>query len=254
MDFEGKVAIVTGAGKGIGRATALAFAREGAAVAVVDRDAAAAAAVTAEIGEGRARAVTADVSRAADAERVVAEVLGAFGGVDVLHNNAGIQHYGDVVETTEEDWDRVLAVNLKSIFLMSKYAIPEMLKRGGGAIVNTASVQSYYNQKRVAPYAASKAAILGLTRSMAIDFARRNVRVTAVCPGSIETPMLHYAAETLVGGDAREVISRWGEKILMGRVGRPEEIAEVVLFLASPRASYVNGSAHLVDGGMLAGF
>ena len=206
-----------------------------------------------EIGT-RARFVRADVSRAVDAGRAVAEVVASFGGVDVLHNNAGIQHYGDVLETTEEEWDRVLAVNLKSIFLMSKYTIPEMLRRGGGAIVNTASVQSYYNQKRVAPYATSKAAILGLTRSMAIDFARRNIRVTAVCPGSIETPMLRYAAETLVGGDLDEVINRWGEKILMGRVGRPEEIAEVVLFLASPRASYVNGSAHLVDGGMLAGF
>jgi NAD(P)-dependent dehydrogenase (short-subunit alcohol dehydrogenase family) len=184
----------------------------------------------------------------------VAAVVEAFGGVDILHNNAGIQHYGDALETTEEEWDQVLSINLKSMFLMAKYTIPEMIKRGGGAIINTASVQSYINQPRVCPYAASKAAILGLTRSLAIDFAPHNIRATAVCPGSIETPMLHYAAETLVGGDPNTVIQKWGQDILMGRVGRPEEIAEAVLFLASPRAAYITGSAHLVDGGFMARF
>jgi NAD(P)-dependent dehydrogenase (short-subunit alcohol dehydrogenase family) len=253
MEYAGKVAIITGGGKGIGRATALAFAREGATVAIVELDAAAGEAVAAEIGE-RGRFIPADVTRAADAERAVAETVAAFGGVDVLHNNAGIQHYGDALETTEEEWDRVLSVNLKSMFLMAKYAIPAMIARGGGAIVNTASVQSYANQPRVCPYAASKAGVLGLTRSLAIDFAKNNIRVTAVCPGSIDTPMLHYAAETLVGGDAKSVIRGWGEQVLAGRVGRPEEIAEVVLFLASPRASYITGSAHIVDGGMMAGF
>lgn len=253
MEFAGQVAIVTGGGNGIGRATALAFGREGASVAVIDRDAAAGEAVAAELGE-RGRFVRADVTRRDEVEAAIAEVAAAFGGVDILHNNAGIQHYGDAVETTEEEWDQVLAVNLKSMFLMSKFAVPEMIKRGGGAIVNTASVQSYYNQRRVCPYAASKAGILGLTRSMAIDFARDNIRVTAVCPGSVDTPMLHYAADTLVGGDAGAVIQGWGEQILLGRVGQPEEIAEAVLFLASRRGSYITGSAHLVDGGFLSGF
>ncbi len=253
MEFSGKVAIVTGGGKGIGRATALAFAREGARVAVIDLDAEAGQAVVAELGDA-GHFVQADITRSDQVAAGVAEVVTRFGGVDILHNNAGIQHYGIVTETSEEEWDQVLAINLKSIFLMSKAVRPEMIARGGGAIVNTASVQSYFNQARVAPYAASKAAILGLTRSMAIDYARDNIRVLAVCPGSVETPMLHYAAETLVGGDTDAIIARWGSKITMGRVGQPEEIAETVLFLASPRASYMTGSAHLVDGGFMAGF
>ena len=253
MEFSGKVAIVTGGGKGIGRATALAFGREGASVAVIDVDAAAGEEVAGQIGE-RGRFVRADVTRGDDVQAAIAAVVAEFGGIDILHNNAGIQHYGDAIETTEAEWDQVLAVNLKSMFLMAKYAIPEMIKRGGGAIVNTASVQSYANQERVCPYAASKAGILGLTRSLAIDFAKHNIRVNAVCPGSIETPMLHYAAETLVGGDSDAVIRDWGQGVLLGRVGQPEEIAEVVLFLASPRASYVTGSAHLADGGMMAVF
>ena len=252
MEFEDKVAIVTGGGKGIGRATALAFAREGAQVAIVDVDVEMGEEVARVIGE-RGRFVGADVAKAVQAEHAIRETVQFFGGIDVLHNNAGIQHYGNVVETTEDEWDQVLAVNLKSMFLMSKFAIPEMIKRGGGAIVNTASVQSYYNQQRVCPYAASKAGILGLTRSMAIDFARQNIRVTAVCPGSVNTPMLRYAADTLVGGDPDEVIRQWGEEGLTGRVAQPEEVAEVVLFLASKRASYVSGSAHLVDGGFMAG-
>jgi NAD(P)-dependent dehydrogenase (short-subunit alcohol dehydrogenase family) len=253
MEFSGKVAIVTGGGKGIGRATALAFGREGASVAVIDVDAAAGGEVAGQIGE-RGRFVRADVTRGDDVQTAIAAVVAEFGGIDILHNNAGIQHYGDAIETTEAEWDQVLAVNLKSMFLMAKYAIPEMIKRGGGAIVNTASVQSYANQPRVCPYAASKAGILGLTRSLAIDFAKHNIRVNAVCPGSIETPMLHYAAETLVGGDSDAVIRDWGQGVLMGRVGQPEEIAQVVLFLASPRASYITGSAHLADGGMMAAF
>ena len=253
MEFAGKVAIVTGGGKGIGRATALAFSREGASVAVIDVDAEAGEAVATQLGE-RGRFIRADVTSSREVQAAIGTVVAAFGGVDILHNNAGIQHYGDVVETTEEEWDQVLAVNLKSMFLMAKYAIPEMIKRSGGAIVNTASVQSYANQPRVCPYAASKAGVLGLTRSMAIDFARHNIRVNAVCPGSIETPMLHYVAEVLVGGDRNAVIREWGENVIMGRVGQPEEIAEVVLFLASPRASYITGSAHIADGGMMATF
>ena len=253
MEFSGKVVIVTGGGKGIGRATALAFGRAGAKVGVIYLHAGAGPGGGAEMGAAGV-SVHADVTKSDQVAAAVAEVVAKFGGVDILHNNAGIQHYGSVTETTEEEWDQVLAINLKSMFLMSKAAIPEMIARGGGVIVNTASVQSYFNQPRVAPYAASKAAILGLTRSMAIDYAKDNIRALAVCPGSVETPMLHYAAETLVGGDTDAIIAKWGSKITMGRVGQPEEIAEVVLFLASPRASYMTGSAHLVDGGFMAGF
>lgn len=260
QEFSGKVAIITGAGAGIGAASAVAFAREGAAVVVVDIDEQAGNRVVQQIRSagGEAICVQADVSDSAAVQQVPPATVAAFGGIDILHNNAGIQHYGTVVTTSEEDWDRVLGINLKSYYLFAKYCVPEMEKRGGGAIVNTSSVQAEACQQNVAAYAASKAGILALTRSMGVDLASKNIRANAVCPGSVDTPMLRWAADYLIPGDAPDKVEKaivdWGAKHPIGRVARAEEIAEVVLFLASDRASFVTGAALRVDGGLLAKF
>ena len=177
-----------------------------------------------------------------------------IGGVDILFNNVGIQppaSYVNVEDTPETLWDRIIGVNLKSCFLMSKYAIPEMRKRGGGVIINTASVQGLQSQPLVPPYAASKGGILSLTRQMSLDYAKDNIRVLAVCPGSIDTPMLRAAAG-VVGGDPDEVVGQWGAAHPIGRVGTGQDIANAVLFLASDKASFMTGENVNVDGGYMA--
>jgi NAD(P)-dependent dehydrogenase (short-subunit alcohol dehydrogenase family) len=254
--FDGKVVIVTGGAYGIGRDTAYEFAKEGARVAVADVDAATGRAVEArlnELGPG-GLLVEADVSKAEACRRVVSETVAAFGGVDVLFNNVGIQSpdsYFNVEDTPEETWDRILDVNLKSYYLMSKYAIPEMRKRGGGAIVNTASVQGLQSQKLVPAYAASKGGILSLTRQMSLDYASENIRVLAVCPGAIDTKMLRTSAET-AEGDPDELIAEWGKGHPIGRIGTGLDIANVVLFLASDKAGFLTGEYVNVDGGYMA--
>ncbi len=256
MEFAGKVAVVTGVAQGIGAATARAFAREGARVAVVDRDTAAGRARADELAgeDGRAIFVGADVASTDDARRIAREAVAAFGGVDALVNNAGIQTYGTVEEMAEEEWDRTLAVNLKGVFLVSKWIVPEIRRRGGGAIVNVASVQGLATQPAVAAYAASKGGVLALTRSMALDYAREKIRVNAVCPGSVDTPMLRASADLFGGEDPEGALRDWGALHAMGRIARPEEVAEMILFLAGPRASFCTGGAYLVDGGMLASY
>ena len=254
--FDGKVVIVTGGALGIGAATAVEFAREGAAVVVADIDVHAGSDTVSRVKEHGPGGllIDADVSRAADCKRVVAETVAAFGGLDVLFNNVGIQapdSYLNVEDTSEELWDRIVGVNLKSHFLMSKYAIPEIRKRGGGAIINTASVQGLQSQKLVPPYAASKGGVLSLTRQMALDYAGENIRVLAVCPGAIDTPMVRAMA-TLEGGDVDETVQSWGQTHPIGRIGTGQDIANVVLFLASDKASFMTGEYVCVDGGYMA--
>jgi len=252
MEFEGKVTVVTGGASGIGRATALAFAREHASVVVADTDSEGGQRTASDItsGGGKAIFVAADVTVAADAQRITSEAVRAFGGVDILHNNAGIVRFATLTETSEELWDLVVNVNLKSIYLVSKYAIPEIIRRGGGAIVNMGSVHSFATAKRYAAYAAAKGGVMQLTKQMAIDYAPHQIRVTCICPAAIETPLFRSAL--VLEPDPLAARKQCEQGHALNRIGQPEEIAEVVLFLASPRASFVTGAAYPVDGGMLA--
>ena len=254
--FDGKVVIVTGGAHGIGKATALEFAREGASVTIADVNEEAGRAVESDLwrlGPG-GLLVTADVARIDECRRVVTETVEAFGGVDILFNNVGVQSpdsYLNVEDTPEALWDRILDVNLKSYYMMSKFAIPEMRKRGGGAIINTASVQGLQSQKLVPAYAASKGGILSLTRQMALDYAEENIRVLAVCPGTIDTELVRTVAR-MEEGNPDETIAEWGKGHPIGRVGQGVDIANVVLFLASDKASFMTGEHVNVDGGFMA--
>jgi NAD(P)-dependent dehydrogenase (short-subunit alcohol dehydrogenase family) len=255
-DYNQRVVIITGGALGIGRACAIEFAREGAMVTVADvNEVAGRQTIEAiEAVGGRGHLVIGDVARASTCQQVVRESVDRFGGVDVLFNNVGIQpldSYRTVEDTPEEAWDRILDVNLKSYFLMSKYAIPEIRRRGGGAIINTASVQGLQSQKGVPAYAASKGGILSLTRQMAVDYAAEGIRVLAVCPGTIETELVHaIAAQEPDGLEAALV--RYGKSHPIGRIGTGVDIANVVLFLASNKASFMTGEYVCVDGGYMA--
>ncbi len=255
-EFSGKVAIVAGGARGIGRATARKLATEGASVVICSNQEDQVESALAELREKENRedsAMRADVTSSADMEGLMDLATETYGGVDVLVNSAGIQRYGTIVDTEEEVWDEVLDVNLKGIYLASKHAIPKMRKRGGGAIVNLSSVQAFASQKSVAAYTASKGAINALTRAMALDHAEENIRVNAVCPASVNTPMLRWSADLFRGEKSvEETVAEWGKMHPLGRVARPEEVAEVIAFLASERASFMTGGEYKVDGGMLA--
>ena len=255
-EYTGKTIIVTGGAKGIGRAISLTIAQAGGNVICADIDVKAGAEISqlAQDAEGKLLFVKADVSQAAECKALVEKTVAEFGGVDVLCNNVGIQptsSYLPAHELPEEMWDRIINVNLKSRFLMTKYCVPEMQKRGGGAIINTASVQGVQSAYGVAPYAASKGGDLSLTRQLALEYAKDNIRVLAVNPGTIETPLVAEAAEAM-GETVDSLRERWGAAHPLNRIGQPEEIANVVLFLASPKASFMTGSYVNVDGGMLA--
>ncbi|HEU4848742.1 MAG TPA: glucose 1-dehydrogenase [Rubrobacteraceae bacterium] len=254
-EFSGKVAIVSGGARGIGRAAARKLAGEGASVVICsDREEQVEVTVAALREEGlEVRGVRADVTSSADMKKLMDLASETYGGVDVLVNSAGVQRYGTVVETEEEVWDEVLDANLKGVYLASRYAIPEMRKRGGGAIVNLSSVQAFASQTGVAAYTASKGGINALTRAMALDHAGENIRVNAVCPASVDTPMLRWSADLFKGDKSvEETLEDWGRMHPLGRVARPEEVAEVIAFLASARASFITGGDYKVDGGMLA--
>lgn len=249
-DFDSRVALVTGAAKGIGEAVARLLAERGAAVALVDIDGEAAARVAAEITQGGAETlvVTADLARDEQAERAVAETVERFGRLDVVSNNAGIQRYGAVDETDEATWDEVMNVNLKSVYSVCRHAAPH-LKRARGAIVNMASVQSFATQQKVAAYTTAKHALIGLTRSMALDFAAGGVRANAVAPGTVDTPMLAWAVD--LDPDPEALLRAIAAMHPLGRIAQPREVAEAVAFLASERASFVTGTTLVVDGGLL---
>lgn len=249
-EFSGKAALVTGGAMGIGGAVAELLAERGAAVAVVDRAAGEAEAMAEKLSRGGARAIAivADVSKAADVAAAVDKAVAAFGGLDVVSNNAGIQRYGTVESTSEVEWDEVMDVNLKSVYLVCHHAMPHLRARRG-AIVNMASVQSFATQQGVAAYTTGKAALVGLTRSMALDFARDGVRANAVAPGSVDTPMLRWAVGLDKKPDA--LMKAIHAMHPLGRIAQPREVAEAVAFLASSRASFITGATLVVDGGLL---
>ena len=253
-EFAEKVVVVAGGSLGIGRAAAIRLAAGGARVVLCGRRPDAVEAAVAEITAtgGEAVGVAADLATMAGAEALVGSAVERFGGIDVVVNSAGIQRYGTVVETDEAIWDAVFATNVKSMYLVSHLAIPEMRSRGGGAIVNVSSVQAFANQPGVAAYAASKAAINGLTRAMALDHAAEGIRVNVVCPGSVDTPMLRHSAGLFRGEKTREeTLAEWGRMHPLGRIARAGEVAEVIAFLASDRASFVTGGEYKVDGGLM---
>lgn len=252
--LEGKAALITGAGSGIGRASALIFAAEGARIAVVDRDLAGAKSTVDEIRRagGKALALEADVSRAEDSERMIAAAIKEFGHLDILFNNAGIMSGGLLHEVSEKEWDRVIAINLKSVFLACKFALPELMKQKG-VILCTASVAGLEGRNGHAQYGASKAAVINLVRTIALDYAQHGVRANCICPGAIATNILKDGLKD-VSATALEKMGRMTMAgVPMGRVGHPDEIARAALFLCSDDSSYMTGQVTVVDGGNLAG-
>ena len=248
--LSGKTALITGGASGIGRAAALLFAREGASVAIADTNQEVGRSAVREIGD-RAIFESTDVTKAADCQRIVDRTLQEFGRIDVLFNNAGIIRRASVVALSEEDWDRVMEVNVKSIFLLSRLVIPIMAKAGGGSIINTASGWGLVGGPRAAVYCASKGAVVLLTKAMAIDHGPQNIRVNCICPGDTDTNMLRNEAQQL--GEKEDRFLAESARRPLGRVGRPEEIAQAALYLASDASSFVTGTALVVDGGGLAG-
>ncbi len=255
MDFTDKVALITGGGGGIGRATALAFAKAGAKIVVVDHDSASGEATAGIIRQqgGEAKFIAADVTKSADVANYVKETLAAYGKIDCFFNNAGIE--GKVAHTADYDeamFDQVIGVNVKGVFLGLRHVLPVLLKQKSGSVVNTASVAGLVATPGMPAYVASKHAVIGLTKTAAGEVARQGVRVNAVCPGPVDTRMIHSLEKMLSPDDPDAVSKRYQAAIPSGRYTTPEEIANIVLFLSSDLASNITGAQYVVDGGRTA--
>ncbi len=243
------VVIVTGAASGLGRESAMHFADCGAKVLAVDINRQG----LETIASPEIEPFVADITRNAECANVAARAA-AKGPITGLLNCAGIELHGSVVDMAEDAWDRVMNVNLKAIFLLSKHVIPHMVKNGSGSIVNMSSIQALATQAGVAAYAATKGAVLSLTRVMALDHGKDNIRVTAICPGTIDTPLARANAEHWNPADPEAVLSEWGATHALTRIGRPIEVAQLAAFLISEESSFITGSYHLIDGGLTASF
>ncbi len=251
MKLKAKVALITGGSEGMGYVTAKLFLEEGAKVVITGRSKEKGKKALRQLRKvGEAEFVQGDVSRSIDAKRMVEETVGRFGRIDILFNNAGVYLEKLAEDMTEEEWDNIIDVNLKGSFLVSKYAIPHMKRQRGGVIINNSSDAGLVGNRSCPAYCASKGGITIMTKAMALDYARYNIRVNSVNPGCVDTPMLAYEARA--SGNAKAYMKRMCEEHPIGRVALPEEVANAVLFLASDEASFVTGAALSVDGGLTA--
>jgi NAD(P)-dependent dehydrogenase (short-subunit alcohol dehydrogenase family) len=253
MRLEGKVAAVTGAGSGIGQAMARLFAREGARVLAADINGGAAEETAAEIvaAGGTCQSLAVDVVQPEQVQNMIEQAISLYGRIDVLCNNAGIGSTTDVVACEPDDWDRVMTVNVKSVYLGCKYAVPHMIAQGGGVIINTASVAGMVGIVKRAAYCASKGAVIALTRQVAIEYVEQGIRVNCLCPGTVDSPwverLLAQADDRVAARQALEA------RQPMGRLGTPEEVAAAALYLASDDAAFITGTGLVIDGGWTAG-